>query len=641
MAPVLTAFTVWLTLGTSPASWAGVSNPSAPAATLQPPGIIQFLEQTIGWYRQLSSEQQIVTEPNDALLVRDNQQIGDQVVQLAFEFARAQTALTSNPAGVNQAPGENPDSSQYQALARMSTTLGQNVKELQGEIESVKQKLAAGSGRKKDLESTLAETESELQLAEARQDAVRSMTEFVGGASTNGLGASGERAQIEALARTIPSALAKTATGQEDGTKAAERIASVQAAASKAEPAGIWGLATDLFALSRRAHTLDEIIRSTDALAQKNGELRAPLVKNLKDLAQQGDDLAKQADTAGPTTLEQEKKQLDAITSQFKQASALALPLGKQSVLLGLYKRGLTDWQGRLQNQRRSELRSLLAGLAVLGVVLGIVFGLAEVWRRTTFRYVQDARRRYQFLLLRRMVLWFSIAIIIAFAFASELASVATFAGLLTAGVAFALQSVILSVAGYFFLIGRFGIRVGDRVEIAGVTGEVVEIGLVRLHLMELGSEGISPSGRVVAFPNSVVFQSTTGLFRQIPGTNFAWHELTLTLSSGSDYSAVEDRVREAVEAAFSDHRQEMERQHRQMEHALSSTSVGALRPRSRLHLTPTGLQVIIRFPVDSEHASEIDNRLTRELLKAIGREPTLQAPSSGTPTVKVTADVP
>jgi small-conductance mechanosensitive channel len=616
-----------------------VSDPTTAGA--RPPSIIQFLEETVGWYRQLAVEQQIATEPSDAMVVRDNQQIADQVVQLAFEFARAQAVLTAKPAGSNQAPDESPDSSQYQALVRMAATLDQNVKDLQGEIESVKQKLATASGRRKDLESTLAETQSELQLAEVRRDAVRSMTEFVGGTSTNGLGATGQRAQIEALARTIPSALAKPGTGQENGSAVTERIEPIPVSGTGKAPSGIWGLAADLFTLSQRVHTLDEIVRSTEALTQSANELRAPFVKTLKDLAQQGDNLATQADTAGRATLEQEKKQLDAITLGFKQTSALVLPLSKQGVLLGLYKRSLMDWQGRLQNQRQRELRSLLARLMVLGVMLAIVIGLAELWRRTTFRYVQDARRRYQFLLLRRIVLWLSIAIIIAFTFASELSSVATFAGLLTAGVALALQGVILSIAGYFFLIGRFGIRVGDRVQIAGVTGEVVEIGLVRLHLLELGSEGVTPSGRVVAFPNSIVFQSTTGLFRQIPGTNFAWHELTLTLSPDSNYSVVEERVQEAVEAAFSDHRQEMERQQRQMERTLTSTSVSALRPKSRLHLTPSGLEVIIRFPVDSEHSSEIDNRLTRELLKAIGREPMLQAASSGTPTVKLTTDLP
>lgn len=110
-----------------------------------------------------------------------------------------------------------------------------------------------------------------------------------------------------------------------------------------------------------------------------------------------------------------------------------------------------------------------------------------------------------------------AIVVVIAFAFASELGSVATFAGLLTAGVAVALQNVILSIAGYFFLIGKFGLRIGDRVQISGVTGEVVEIGLVRIHVMELGGNGgdVQPTGRVVAFSSSFVFQPTAGMFKQ------------------------------------------------------------------------------------------------------------------------------
>jgi small-conductance mechanosensitive channel len=610
------------------------------AAPSDPPDLIQFLEQTIFWYRQLAVEQQIVTEPNDAIVVRDNQQIASQVVELAFDFARAKTAVTTKPAASNQAAGESPGSSQYQALVQMAATLDKNVQDLQGGVESVKQKLAAASGPKRQhLQSTLAETQSELELAEARRDAVRSMMAFVGGTSRNDLGATGQLAQIEALARSVPGALAEPVTSKESGNRVNESFGSVPV--SRAGPSGIWGLGADLFALSRRIHTLDETILLTDALAQRANELRAPLVKTLKELVQQGDDLAKQSASADQATLEQDRKKLDATTAQFKQTSALALPLSKQGVLLGLYKRNLTDWQSRIRNQYQTDLKSLLARLAGLGVILLVVIGLAELGRRTIFRYVQDARRRYQLLLLRRIVLWLSIALIIAIAFANELESVATFAGLLTAGVAFALQSVILSVAGYFFLIGRFGIRVGDRVQIGGVTGEVVDIGLVRFNLMELGSDGIdTPSGRVVAFPNSVVFQSNAGLFKQVSGTNFVWHEITLTLSADSDYGAVEERVHEAVETAFSDYREGMERQRRQMEQTLPSASVSTLWPRSRLRLTPSGLQVIVRFPVYLEHAAEMDDRLTRELLKALDREPTLKAAGSGTPTVKLRTDL-
>jgi small-conductance mechanosensitive channel len=228
----------------------------------------------------------------------------------------------------------------------------------------------------------------------------------------------------------------------------------------------------------------------------------------------------------------------------------------------------------------------------------------------------------------------------VAVTFASALGSVATFAGLLTAGVAVALQNVILSIVGYFFLIGKYGIRVGDRVQLSGVTGEVVEVGLVRLHLMELGSNGadLEPTGRVVAFSNSIVFQPTSGLFKQIPGTNFVWHELTLTLTPDSDYRLVQERVVKAVDDVFAQYREDMERQRRQMERTLNSVSAAELRPRSHVRFTTAGIEVLIRFPVELEKAREIDDKVMRELLMALQREPRLKLVGSG---ISLSSDAP
>ena len=63
----------------------------------------------------------------------------------------------------------------------------------------------------------------------------------------------------------------------------------------------------------------------------------------------------------------------------------------------------------------------------------------------------------------------------ILFGLVSEVGSVATYVGFVTAGVAVALQNVILAVVAYFFLIGRYGVKVGDRITLAGVTGRVVD----------------------------------------------------------------------------------------------------------------------------------------------------------------------
>ena len=230
-----------------------------------------------------------------------------------------------------------------------------------------------------------------------------------------------------------------------------------------------------------------------------------------------------------------------------------------------------------------------------------------------------------------------TIGLVVVLTFATQLGSVMTFAGLLTAGVAVALQNVIVSVVAYFFLIGKYGIRVGDRVQIAGVTGEVVDIGLVRIHLMELGGPGESqPSGRIVAFSNSIVFQPTAGVFKQIPGTSFVWHEVKLVLAPETDYHDAKDRLTAAADAALAGDKEGLETQRMQMEKNLTSVTPGELSPKVRLHYAGSGIEATVRFPVELEKAMETDDHVMRELLAALDREPKLKLVSAELPVAKV-----
>jgi small-conductance mechanosensitive channel len=222
------------------------------------------------------------------------------------------------------------------------------------------------------------------------------------------------------------------------------------------------------------------------------------------------------------------------------------VPLTKAGVLLEQYRSNLDSWRDAARTQYLSALKTLAARVGLLLLLLAIVFGASELWRRAVFNYVNEPRRRHQLLLVRRIVVWAVALVIIGVAFATEASSFATFAGLLTAGVAVAMQSVLVSIVGYFFLVGKYGLRVGDRVQIGSVTGEVIDLGLVRLHLMELGPL-YDPTGRVVAFANSVVFQASGGIFKQIPGVNLAWREITLAVPDGSEYAATKERLRAAA----------------------------------------------------------------------------------------------
>ena len=98
---------------------------------------------------------------------------------------------------------------------------------------------------------------------------------------------------------------------------------------------------------------------------------------------------------------------------------------------------------------------------------------------------------------------------------------------------------------------------------------------------MELGAKGTAgPTGRVVAFANSVVFQVSSGLFKQIPGVNFSWREMVLTLPPGVDVAAIKERLVAVVTEALKDYHGEILRQTKEIARTTRSSSAGDAQPR-------------------------------------------------------------
>ncbi len=619
----------------SPGLQSGQNTPATAASGSE--DIVPFLNQLIVWYRQLATQQQLATEPSDVLFLNDNRQFADQIVRLGFDFARARAQVLATQVAAGSAGQSSGSPSQFQRIIDAAARADQQVKQSQQEIVRLQQQLLTATGKqKRELQAAIAETQSELDFAEARRDTLRGMVTFATGASGGAAGPGNLAAQVEELARAVPAA---TATGKEAADAAKQSNAANTAMAAKArkeEPNGMLALISDLFVLRRKLRAIDDNIAQTEQLSQASRALRTPLIAIIRELTQKGDALSQQAPSTDPAVLAAQRKDLETMTQQYKQLSASVLPLGKQNILLDIYKRSSTNWRASVESQYQTELKSLILRLGGLAIILAVIAGVSELWKRATFRYVTDLRRRYQFLLLRRILLWVVVLIVVVVAFASELGTITTFAGLMTAGIAVALQNVILSVAGYFFLIGKYGVRVGDRVQVAGITGDVVDIGLVRLHLMEVtGGTAPRPTGRVVVFSNAVVFQANAGLFKQIPGTSFVWHEIKLTLAPQGSYREVEERMLAAVNKVYSEYRDKMEAQRLGMERALSAVRTANFSPESHLHLSGAGLEVVLRYPVEISNAAEIDDRVTRELLDAIEREPRLKLLGSAGPETK------
>jgi small-conductance mechanosensitive channel len=619
--------------------------------------LLAFLNQSIDWYHRVQNSGQLSTDPSDSIYIDNSRNASLQVVSLIFDFARiqAEQIQLDHP----------PDADKVQAanLPQLLANAQDKVKRSAADLDVLERQAATAHGRKlQTIGDQIAEQKSNFDLAQARLEALQSMNAF----TTAGVSA-GLLGKINELERSIPEARTSRTVERSahplhsesnrseippngnrgsanGGTSSSAPSADVApfsplpvntrtaAAAPAKQPSnGIISLAGDLISLNGKLNAERDALAATAQLQRSLVRIRDPLTNQLRAIDQRGETFSAQSQSNDPAVLADRRKQIDALTADFKHLAAIVLPLAKASMLLDATSNNLVEWRSETHRSYWTQARGLLLRIGALLLAIILVGVAADFWRRTIYRYIQEPRRRNQFLLLRRIVVTVVIALILIFSLSTEIGSWLTFAGFLTAGIAIALQNVILSVAAYFLLIGRFGIRVGDRIQIGEVTGDVFDIGLVRMLLVELDTSGSEAraTGRIVVFSNSVVFQPSSNFFKQFPGSNFAWRRISLTLAADVDYALAEQCISTAVAGVYKTYQPELEEQHRILE-SLLTIHIASAEPQTRLRLKEAGLEIIILYPVVLSQAVQIDDRMTHALLDTIEGEPRLRLVGGG-----------
>jgi small-conductance mechanosensitive channel len=606
-----------------------VSSPVQPVVgepeKVSPQDVINYLSDTISWFRHLAVEAQLVHQPEEAIFYTNDHQMATETLSLAFQYARAQADLLAKVTGMTpmarparSAPNEAPSPAISIAMVQQrAASAAADLRAAQDHVQRLQAALASAPRKSRAaLASQLDGAKSEVQLAQARVDALAMFLQFAAGtARVVGDGAT-LNSQIDELEASVP-------TGAHPQAKSEMRVAPM-AAQGGTQPAGLFGDAASYFALEAKSQTLSDTVALTAELLARVDRMRAPLIKTITGIDARGIALARESGTGSLAELSARKAEYQRLIDLHKLASAALLPLSKQSLVLGLYRDNLLRWQDTVERRASAQLRNLAMRLGGLFATLAAIGGAAVLWRLFTMRYIADPTRRHRAMQVRRIALWTVVALVVLFDFANEIGSIATVLGFAAAGIALALQNVILSVAGFFFLIGRYGIKAGDRVTVAGVTGDVIDIGLVKLSLLELSPKDQLPTGRVVVFSNAVVFQPSGNFSKQAPGFSFVWNELHLMLSPDCDYRLAEKLVLDAIDQVYARYRDQMQREHRHLGSELRNM-LEAPRPQSRLMLTPAGLQMTVRYPAEMRIANQIGDEVSRRVLDAVQREPALK----------------
>jgi small-conductance mechanosensitive channel len=205
-------------------------------------------------------------------------------------------------------------------------------------------------------------------------------------------------------------------------------------------------------------------------------------------------------------------------------------------------------WAAQLELQHNIVMHLILQSLAVILLILiCMILGAALVHRLVnslTARQKQ-VRTLRSVLELSIQVLGGLLILLVVFGWPQQMP---TILGLVTAGITIVLQDFILAFFGWFVLMGKNGMRVGDRVEINGVGGEVTEIGLINTTLLEIGSRPDTglPTGRRISFINSFAIRGQ--YFNYSTAGQWMWDEITVSLPATANPRPVVERIQSIVQ---------------------------------------------------------------------------------------------
>jgi len=292
-----------------------------------------------------------------------------------------------------------------------------------------------------------------------------------------------------------------------------------------------------------------------------------------------------------------------------------------QKSLAGTYGK----WREVVIARQRSAIHRGLSGAAVVVTILliGIFF---DSWlKRLLDRVRLDPRQAdtlHAVISAGLQIIALGLVLLVIFGPPSQLGTILGLAG---AGLTVALKDFIVSFFGWFVLMGRNGIRLGDWVEINGVTGEVVELGMFHTVLLETGNwtDSGHPTGRRVTFTNSFAIEGH--YFNFSTSGQWLWDELTLVLASSQNPYPIVEAIQKTVLEATADSAGQAEKE---WQHAAHSRNMRALSAAPAINVKPVsgGVEIAVRYITRANERYQLRSKLYQAAMSLISKKDTQES---------------
>ena len=313
-----------------------------------------------------------------------------------------------------------------------------------------------------------------------------------------------------------------------------------------------------------------------------------------------------------PTTANTAVKALHRLSNDQKNLADLDKRIQDEQELANSY----AGWIAVIRSHQRTALHGMFqSALFIILIVLMVYLADRSIDRRLA--EMGPGTRLHTLRAVIRFAVQAVGVLLILFVIAGAPQQTTTFLGLATAGITVAMKDFIVAFFGWFVLMGKNGLRVGDLVEINGVAGEVVEINLLRTVLLETGNwaESGHPTGRKVAFVNGYAIEGH--FFNFTTSGQWLWDELTITVPPNQDPYPLLDAIQKTVakETETNVHAAEKEWQNAASNYKVSSVSAA---PTVNLRPTSSGVEVHVRYIARAQERSAIRTRLNQALVELL-----------------------
>ncbi|MBZ5673144.1 MAG: mechanosensitive ion channel [Acidobacteriia bacterium] len=358
----------------------------------------------------------------------------------------------------------------------------------------------------------------------------------------------------------------------------------------------------------RPTATLFEQTRAWFSLGSLDQEILAAqkeAADKAKSLSDRHNQLERQSDSgtqAGANTADQIAG-LRRLSEQRKTLAELDQRIQDCQQLAGVYQ----GWSGLIEARRRAVLHWLLGSLAeILAILLAAMLAIIAI-RRLFHKETRKRLHQAQLMaIVAVQIVALGLILLVLFGPPNQLS---TIIGLATAGLTVVLRDFIVAFFGWFTLIGKNGIRVGDWVEINGVSGEVIQLGVLKTVLLESGNwtETGHPTGRQVTFSNSFAMEGH--YFNFSTAGQWLWDELEVALPAGGDPYGMAEEIRKLVERETDPDAAQATEDWERVTKRYGARSFSA-KPSVSLRPTGSGLSVVVRYITRAPQRNAMKSKL-------------------------------